>query len=48
MGCFIPQRKYLFNSFIYQVATVFTVIDERGHCGGQDGWRFRGLPWVQD
>jgi rhodanese-related sulfurtransferase len=23
-------------------------LDEKGHRGGQDGWRFRGLPWVQD
>jgi rhodanese-related sulfurtransferase len=23
-------------------------IDERQHRGGSDGWRFHGLPWVQD
>jgi rhodanese-related sulfurtransferase len=23
-------------------------IDAQGHRGGSDGWRFRGLPWVQD
>jgi rhodanese-related sulfurtransferase len=23
-------------------------IDERQHRGGADGWRFHGLPWVQD
>ncbi len=23
-------------------------IDAQGHRGGGDGWRFRGLPWVQD
>lgn len=23
-------------------------IDEHRHRGGDDGWRFRGLPWVQD
>lgn len=23
-------------------------IDERQHRGGSDGWRFQGLPWVQD
>jgi rhodanese-related sulfurtransferase len=23
-------------------------IDAAGHRGGADGWRFRGLPWVQD
>ena len=23
-------------------------LDEKGHRGGQGGWRFRGLPWVQD
>lgn len=23
-------------------------IDERQHRGGCDGWRFHGLPWVQD
>ncbi|MDO9434428.1 rhodanese-like domain-containing protein [Hydrogenophaga sp.] len=23
-------------------------IDEHQHRGGQDGWRFHGLPWVQD
>jgi rhodanese-related sulfurtransferase len=23
-------------------------IDQAQHRGGQDGWRFRGLPWIQD
>jgi rhodanese-related sulfurtransferase len=23
-------------------------LDALGHRGGSDGWRFRGLPWVQD
>ncbi|MOA55372.1 hypothetical protein D3C78_1791530 [compost metagenome] len=23
-------------------------IDARQHRGGSDGWRFHGLPWVQD
>jgi rhodanese-related sulfurtransferase len=23
-------------------------LDAKGHRGGQDGWRFRGLPWAQD
>jgi rhodanese-related sulfurtransferase len=23
-------------------------LDEAQHRGGQDGWRFHGLPWVQD
>jgi len=23
-------------------------IDAQGHRGGEDGWRFQGLPWVQD
>ena len=23
-------------------------IDERQHRGASDGWRFHGLPWVQD
>jgi rhodanese-related sulfurtransferase len=23
-------------------------LDENQHRGGQDGWRFHGLPWVQD
>lgn len=23
-------------------------LDERQHRGGQDGWRFHGLPWQQD
>lgn len=23
-------------------------INERGHRGTEDGWRFQGLPWVQD
>jgi rhodanese-related sulfurtransferase len=23
-------------------------LDDKGHRGGQEGWRFRGLPWAQD
>ena len=23
-------------------------LDDKGHRGAQDGWRLRGLPWVQD
>ncbi len=23
-------------------------IDDAQHRGGSDGWRFRGLPWIQD
>jgi rhodanese-related sulfurtransferase len=23
-------------------------IDAQQHRGGSDGWRFQGLPWVQD
>ena len=23
-------------------------IDTEQHRGGSDGWRFRGLPWIQD